>query len=54
MPGGRLLAVPAEGKPIVDEVSAALRAQAVAVDEISVERGRLDEVFRRITTHEAA
>ena len=52
--GGRLLAVPADGKPIVDEVSAALRAKAVAVDEISVERGRLDEVFRRITTQEAA
>jgi len=52
--GARLLAVSAGGRPIVDELSAALRAQAVAVDEISVERGRLDEVFRRITTQEAA
>ena len=51
---GRLLAVPAAGRPIVEEVSAALRAQAVAIEEISVERGRLDEVFRRITLQEAA
>ena len=43
-----------DGSLSLDEVSAALRAQAVAVDEISVERGRLDEVFRRITTQEAA
>jgi ABC-2 type transport system ATP-binding protein len=51
---GRLLAVPAGGRPIVEDVSAALRAKAVAIEEISVERGRLDEVFRRITTKEAA
>jgi len=51
---GRLLAVPADGRPIVEEVSAALRAKAVAIEELSVERGRLDEVFRRITLQEAA
>jgi ABC-2 type transport system ATP-binding protein len=52
--GTHLLAVPTGGRAIVEEVSAALRSRAVAVDEISVEHGRLDEVFRRITTAEAA
>jgi ABC-2 type transport system ATP-binding protein len=52
--GSRLLAVPAGGRAVVEEVSAALRSKGIAVEEISVERGRLDEVFRRITTAEAA
>ncbi|MEC8773503.1 MAG: ABC transporter ATP-binding protein [Pseudomonadota bacterium] len=34
---------------VVDAVSAALREKGVAVDEIHVERGRLDDVFRQIT-----
>jgi ABC-2 type transport system ATP-binding protein len=52
--GGRLLALPSGGGTIVEEVSASLRSKGIAVEEISVERGRLDEVFRRITAREAA
>jgi gliding motility-associated transport system ATP-binding protein len=46
----RLVAVPADGRSIVEAVSARLHAKGIAVEELSVERGRLDEVFRRITT----
>ena len=31
------------------EVAALLRAQNIPVDELYVERGRLDDVFRQIT-----
>ena len=41
---------PVDGRLIVDEVSAALRGSNIDVQEIRSERGRLDEVFRRITT----
>jgi ABC-2 type transport system ATP-binding protein len=45
----RLMIFPAAGAAIVDEVSQLLRAQGWPVDELSVEAGRLDEVFRSIT-----
>jgi gliding motility-associated transport system ATP-binding protein len=45
----RLIAVPAGGRSIVEAVSARLNAKGIAVEELSVERGRLDEVFRRMT-----
>jgi len=45
----RLLAYPANGRTILEEVGATLRARGLNVEEISVERGRLDEVFREIT-----
>lgn len=48
--GGELVAFPGEGKVIVDAVGAALKDAGIGVHEIRVERGRLDEVFRRITT----
>lgn len=41
---------PKPGAVVVDAISAALREAAVAVDEIHLERGRLDDVFRQITT----
>ena len=41
---------PSSGQVIVDEISGALRNASVEVKEIQAERGRLDEVFRRITT----
>jgi ABC-2 type transport system ATP-binding protein len=44
-----LLVRPADGRSIGGEVGAALRAQSIAVDELHSERGRLDDVFRRIT-----
>ena len=45
----RLMIFPAANASIVDEVSQLLRAQGWPVDELSVEAGRLDEVFRSIT-----
>lgn len=45
----RISVRPKPGAPVVDAVGAALREKGVAVDEIHVERGRLDDVFRQIT-----
>ena len=39
-------------KEIVADVASALRERAISVDQIYVERGRLDDVFREITTHD--
>ena len=44
------IAYPSDGQVIIDEISAALRGASINVQEIQAERGRLDEVFRRITT----
>lgn len=44
-------AFPAGDEAILDAVSASVRENNIAVDEIHVERGRLDEVFRRITAN---
>ena len=38
------------GQVVIDEVSAALKSADIDVLEIQAERGRLDEVFRRLTT----
>lgn len=50
-PNGHLLlrAIPREKEMAAAEVAALLRAQNIPVDELYVERGRLDEVFRQIT-----
>jgi len=40
-------------KEIVADVASALRDKAITVDQIFVERGRLDDVFREITTSES-
>jgi ABC-2 type transport system ATP-binding protein len=49
---GRVLlrAIPKNGASIATDVGAALNEKQLAVDEMFVERGRLDEVFRDITT----
>ncbi|MGH6916263.1 MAG: ABC transporter ATP-binding protein, partial [Geminicoccaceae bacterium] len=44
-----LIAFPRPGVEILDSVRAAVRQGGIAVDEIYVERGRLDEVFRDLT-----
>ncbi|MER3547318.1 MAG: ABC transporter ATP-binding protein, partial [Rhodanobacteraceae bacterium] len=46
---GRVTVFPRAGKRILNEVQRLLEAQRVQVDELQLERGRLDEVFRRIT-----
>jgi ABC-2 type transport system ATP-binding protein len=49
----QLRAFPKAGAPIAAEVAAMLSAQSLPVAELYVERGRLDEVFRKITSEEA-
>lgn len=46
---GRLTAFPRAGKSIFAAVSEVLKAQGIAVSELQLEAGRLDEVFRAIT-----
>jgi ABC-2 type transport system ATP-binding protein len=46
----QLRAIPRNGAGIVADVAAAIRQKALAVDEIFVERGKLDDVFRQITS----
>ena len=45
-----LVAFPANGEIILDQVNGKLRDGNIIVEEVRLERGRLDEVFRRITT----
>ncbi len=46
----QLRALPRQGPLDAARVAAVLRAQQIPIDELYVERGRLDEVFRQITT----
>ena len=48
---GRITAFPKPGERILEPVERLLREQGLEVSEIQLERGRLDEVFRQITTH---
>jgi ABC-2 type transport system ATP-binding protein len=45
-----LRAIPKNGKAIATDVASLLREKAVPVQELFVERGKLDDVFRQITT----
>lgn len=47
---GRLFAEARDGKPIIGQISALLHEKGIQVNQIAVEHGRLDEVFREITT----
>ncbi len=47
-----LRAIPKNGKTIAADVASLLRNEAVPVEELFVERGKLDDVFRQITTTE--
>lgn len=47
---GRITAFPRAGERIFEHVDAYLREHNVVVSEIQLERGRLDDVFRDITT----
>lgn len=51
--GARVLIYPVPGAAIVDGVSQFVREQHWQVDELQIESGRLDEVFRTITTGSA-
>ncbi|WP_201315076.1 ABC transporter ATP-binding protein [Dyella sp. EPa41] len=47
---GRITVFPRPGERILEPVETLLRQQGLEVSEIQLERGRLDEVFRHITT----
>ena len=47
---GRVTVFPRPGQRLLEPVEALLRQQGLEVSEIQLERGRLDEVFRQITT----
>jgi len=49
----QLRAIPKNGSMIATEVAAMLSERSLPVAELYVERGRLDEVFRKITSEEA-
>ena len=46
---GKLLAFPRADADILDPVCRAVERAGLAVNEVYVERGRLDEVFRQLT-----
>src|SRR5690606_38215118 len=50
---GRLTAFPKAGEPIFVAVAEHLRSRDIGFSELQLERGRLDEVFRQITTRPA-
>ncbi|MGQ0673058.1 MAG: ABC transporter ATP-binding protein [Hyphomicrobium sp.] len=47
-----LRALPRDSKSIAGDVAALLREKSLGVDELFVERGKLDDVFRQITSPE--
>ncbi len=49
----RLRASPHAGAPIPSELAALIRSRLIEAEEVHVERGNLDEVFRQITTSDA-
>jgi ABC-2 type transport system ATP-binding protein len=46
----QLRAMPREGAPAAPELASLIRAKFIEVDEVRVEKGNLDDVFRQITT----
>ena len=50
----QLRAIPAAGANVASDVASLIRERALPVAEIYVERGRLDDVFRLITSEERA
>jgi len=47
---GRITVFPKNGCKVLEPVQALLREQGLELSELQLERGRLDEVFRQITT----
>lgn len=48
---GRITVFPRTGCQVLEPVQSLLREQGLELAELQLERGRLDEVFRHITTH---
>jgi ABC-2 type transport system ATP-binding protein len=47
-----LRVLPKDGCSIAGEVTQIIHEKAIAIEEIYIERGKLDDVFRLITTSE--
>ena len=45
-----IIAFPSDGQIILEKINDQLRGSGIDVEQVRVERGRLDEVFRRLTT----
>jgi ABC-2 type transport system ATP-binding protein len=45
-----VLVVPEPGREVVHDVAGLIRERGVLIDELVVEQGRLDDVFRDLTT----
>jgi ABC-2 type transport system ATP-binding protein len=45
-----LRAVPKNGAGIVTDVASVIRQRSLMVEEVFVEKGKLDDVFRKITS----
>ncbi|MFM2130765.1 MAG: hypothetical protein RL477_2311 [Pseudomonadota bacterium] len=52
--GRRLIAVPAPGMDALEDVRALVRQKGVFVEDVRLERGRLEDVFRAVTTGRGA
>jgi ABC-2 type transport system ATP-binding protein len=50
----RLQVFPKGKETIIEEVSRMVRERGWAIEELRVERGQLDEVFRRVTVGDSA
>jgi ABC-2 type transport system ATP-binding protein len=48
----QLRVLPKDGSAIAGDVTRMIHEKAIAIDEIYIERGKLDDVFRLITTSE--
>ncbi len=46
---GRVTVFPRDGQPVFGPVTKLLEAQRVRIEELQLERGRLEDVFRRVT-----
>ena len=49
----RLRAMPSGAAPVSSELASLIRARLIEAEEVHVERGNLDDVFRQITTSDA-
>ena len=49
----RLRALPSASAPAPSELASLIRARLIEAEEVHVERGNLDDVFRQITTSDA-
>ena len=49
----RLRAMPSAGAPTPSELASLIRSRLIEAEEVHVERGNLDDVFRQITTSDA-